>query len=621
MKLKTNFFLLVRVISLMAAPTIISGTPGVAATVSSTRVVAPTSSSSFTLPDFVTVGDPNNSPDRYGYGAVAAPFQISNRITVAQYAEMLNAVAATNDDHGLYDPMMGADLLNVLNRDVDDQGNYKYTPVVGQEETAMIVSLPSAFRYCNWLQNGQQQGNEDETTTEAGAYTLANQVNGNSLQPNADASYFIPNEDQWYKAAFYVGNGQYNYAAHDGYGAAGMTDNVYEWTSTDNSVSTDFYYVARTGANHTERFFIMDPSVYSPADVPITFRVAAPVAAVMATSYTKNLTSAAQGAQALGTATHNPLANNIFDQQAIVAAIIAYLASLGLNASAGTINTIAAIAKNGAAALLIIAAVPIISEFIGHAIEGRTRARHIEDANPTPVNSVRDLIQKEKRNAEIAAASRKITDANHEPTPMVYGYMSPTAEAFGRFATNWRNGWAPIFNMIGFNISSDELHISDQSMAHIQGELDAQKRQAEQITDFISNLQSKASDQIRQISDNRNIKMVSSASGARSVLEQPEIATIASLQAQQTNCIVRGIKYVSNGISGFLSDKVRRLDEAWENFQVGIRNGGVTVDGGGNASGSQYPYQAVNTSDSSGRDPHTLGGQGEGKVVKEEPWK
>lgn len=632
MKIRSNFFLLVRVISLMAAPTIISGTPGIAATVSSTPVVAAASNSSFSLPDFVTVGDPNNSADRSGYGAVAAPFRISNRITVAQYAEMLNAVATTNDDHGLYDSMMGADLLNVLNRDLDDQGNYKYTPADGKGEAPMIVSLPSAFRYCNWLQNGQQQGNEDETTTEAGAYTLANQVNDNALVPNADASYFIPNENQWYKAAYYVGNGQYNYTS--GNGSIGTLDNVYEWTSTDSSVSTEFYYVGRNGADHKERFFVMDPSVYSPSDAPITFRVAAPVVAIMATSYTKNLTPL-QANQTFGTITHNPLANNIFDQQAIVAAIIAYLASLGLGASASTINTAAAITKYGAAALIAIAAIPIITEFIGHAIEGRARAHFAEEGGQKK-GSVLDLISKEKTNEQIATASKKIIDANHDSAPMVYGYMSPTGEAFGRFATNWRNGWAPLFNMIGFNITSDELHISHKEMDDISQELANQKKQADQITGLISGLQSQAANQMHQISDRSDIKILSSMSGATSILDQPERPTIASLQAKQTNCIVRGIKYVGNGISSFLSNKVKALDEKWENFQIGIRNGGVTADGDGDSSlqrlsGGSYSYQAIgssdpsgrgfgSTSDYSGRDPHVSNRQNGETSTEKMPW-
>ncbi|MCX6958628.1 MAG: hypothetical protein NT164_08850, partial [Verrucomicrobiae bacterium] len=184
---------------------------------------------------------------------------------------------------------------------------------------------------------------------------------------------------------------------------------------------------------------------------------------------------------------------NSLDQQAIVTAIIAYLASLGFGASASTISTVAAVTKYGAGALLAIAAIPIISEFIGHAIEGCVRA-NLAKEGVDGKNEVLMLNKKEKLNEEIATASKKIADANHESTPMVYGYMSPTAEAFGRFATNWRNGWAPIFNMFGCNISTDEIHISAAEMqgTEVQNLLAKGKADAEKITSFISQLQSQA---------------------------------------------------------------------------------------------------------------------------------
>src|SRR5688572_21011686 len=64
--------------------------------------------------DWVAVGDPGNAPDTEvmndettGYGDVAYAYWISQyEITNTQYAEFLNAVAAT-DTHGLYDTDMG----------------------------------------------------------------------------------------------------------------------------------------------------------------------------------------------------------------------------------------------------------------------------------------------------------------------------------------------------------------------------------------------------------------------------------------------------------------------------------------------------------------------------------
>ena len=66
--------------------------------------------------DWVTVSDPGNPADTEvmsdgttGYGAVPYTYKIGRHpVTNAQYAEFLNAVAAT-DTYGLYNPEMGLD--------------------------------------------------------------------------------------------------------------------------------------------------------------------------------------------------------------------------------------------------------------------------------------------------------------------------------------------------------------------------------------------------------------------------------------------------------------------------------------------------------------------------------
>ena len=87
-------------------------------------------------------------------------------------------------------------------------GSYSYA-VTGSDPQAancpiFDVSWGDAARFCNWLQNGQPTGVEGAGTTETGAYTL----NGDTTTlltetRNAGATYFIPSEDEWYKAAYY----------------------------------------------------------------------------------------------------------------------------------------------------------------------------------------------------------------------------------------------------------------------------------------------------------------------------------------------------------------------------------------------------------------------------------
>jgi formylglycine-generating enzyme required for sulfatase activity len=60
------------------------------------------------------------------------------------------------------------------------------------------VSFWDAARFTNWLHNGQGAGN-----TEDGAYTLtAAGIANNTIVKNAGAQWWVPSEDEWYKAAY-----------------------------------------------------------------------------------------------------------------------------------------------------------------------------------------------------------------------------------------------------------------------------------------------------------------------------------------------------------------------------------------------------------------------------------
>ena len=74
------------------------------------------------------------------------------------------------------------------------------------------VSWGDAARFCNWLHNGQPTGAQDDTTTEEGAYDLDGATSDAALMEvrrSAGASWFIPTESEWYKAAYYRGAGLY----------------------------------------------------------------------------------------------------------------------------------------------------------------------------------------------------------------------------------------------------------------------------------------------------------------------------------------------------------------------------------------------------------------------------
>jgi formylglycine-generating enzyme required for sulfatase activity len=179
---------------------------------------------------FVPVGNPGNVADTVvmddgttGYGSVPYTFNMgSYDVTVGQYVAFLNAVATKSDPYGLYylglAPGVGMPTIGIVQS--GGPGSYSYT--VGgsysQAANCPIYGVPwgDAARFCNWLDNGQPtSGTESTGTTETGAYALNGATTNAQLMlvpspahsgSNA-AAYFLPTENEWYKAAYYSGGG------------------------------------------------------------------------------------------------------------------------------------------------------------------------------------------------------------------------------------------------------------------------------------------------------------------------------------------------------------------------------------------------------------------------------
>ena len=149
--------------------------------------------------DMTTIGNAGNAADSStGLGSVNYDYQISTyEVTVAQYTAFLNAVAAS-DPNGLWSSSMGDGGgigIPIITRSGED-GSYTYTASAGTEnEPVRFVSFYDACRFCNWLANGQGSGD-----TETGSYTLSLEE---SVTRTANATWALPTEDEWYKAAYY----------------------------------------------------------------------------------------------------------------------------------------------------------------------------------------------------------------------------------------------------------------------------------------------------------------------------------------------------------------------------------------------------------------------------------
>jgi len=160
----------------------------------------------------VPVGNPGNAADtRYetpGYGDVSYTYNIGKyEVTAVQYTEFLNKVAAT-DTYALYNTDMWSSGYGCKIWQSGSSGSYTYG-VAGDYANRPVnhVSYWDACRFANWLSNGQPTGAQGPGTTETGTYTLDgyNGDDGETIQHNANATWVVTSEDEWYKAAYYKG--------------------------------------------------------------------------------------------------------------------------------------------------------------------------------------------------------------------------------------------------------------------------------------------------------------------------------------------------------------------------------------------------------------------------------
>ena len=179
------------------------------------------------LADFIDttlVGNPGNAPIEIGFtptdtrwfkagsfGAVSESFRIgTTEVTNDQYAVFLNAVASTNNI-GLYHSQMASSSIGgILQTGVSGSHVYESKPLMGNKPVVW-VSLWDAMRFANWLHNGMPAGPPSNETTEDGAYFLGGVPNPLVLEVEIvrkpGARWFLPSEDEWFKAAYHKNDG------------------------------------------------------------------------------------------------------------------------------------------------------------------------------------------------------------------------------------------------------------------------------------------------------------------------------------------------------------------------------------------------------------------------------
>lgn len=173
--------------------------------------------------DMVSVGNAGNADAdatntshgqtaAYGYGGVGYDYQIGRtEVTLNQYTTFLNAVAAS-DPYGLYNGKMATNQNIAGISRSGTSGSYSYSVIGSGNRPVSYVNWFDAARFSNWLHNGAT----GSSNTETGAYTLNGATSG-IISANVNAQYWIPTEDEWYKAAYYdptLNSGAGGYTLH-----------------------------------------------------------------------------------------------------------------------------------------------------------------------------------------------------------------------------------------------------------------------------------------------------------------------------------------------------------------------------------------------------------------------
>jgi formylglycine-generating enzyme required for sulfatase activity len=218
--------------------------------------------------DFVTVGNFGNGGepagesyggagwDRQNCGAVAYTYKMGKfEVTAWQYTDFLNAVAKT-DPYGLYHNFMWSYTKGCKIQRSGSSGSYTYS--VASELANLPVNYVdwgNCARFANWLHNGQPTGAQDLSTTEDGSYYLNGATLETDLQAvtrKAGATYVIPSEDEWYKAAYHKNDGVTNH--YFDFPTSSNTAPTYEAPpGTDMTNGSANWHYVKVGGNYIGR--------------------------------------------------------------------------------------------------------------------------------------------------------------------------------------------------------------------------------------------------------------------------------------------------------------------------------------------------------------------------------
>ena len=207
----------------------------------------------------VTVGNAGNASDTTGYGAVAYEYQIGKYdVTIGQYTAFLNAADPDGTNpNDIYNSNMGTDLnIAGISYTAGAAAGAKYSVIENGGDSSnrpiTYVSWLDAARFTNWMTNGQGNG-----STETGAYNLATADPGVAPAKTPSAAFYIPNENEWYKAAYYSPN--YGGDGVPGYYVYATQSNTAPGNVVGSTANQANYITSSDGA----RYSVTQSSIYS----------------------------------------------------------------------------------------------------------------------------------------------------------------------------------------------------------------------------------------------------------------------------------------------------------------------------------------------------------------------
>lgn len=194
-----------------------------------TPSTTPSYDNSVKLLNYGIVGDVANSPDPdTGKGQVDYYYALSkDPITVNQWVEFLNSVAFYDDPYGLWKEEWATNSVGIVQKfngaeycyslaSCSDPNNVEggclpEDDLAAGDYPITGLTWQDTVRYCNWLHNGKPRDYPGVGVTETGAYNIY--LKNNVVEKTENAKFWIPTENELYKAAYYDSsiNHYYNY--------------------------------------------------------------------------------------------------------------------------------------------------------------------------------------------------------------------------------------------------------------------------------------------------------------------------------------------------------------------------------------------------------------------------